>query len=159
MCLLIAGCNTTYRTVQSDDRFSSGKESITRAEGCRVSSKSIAGGTHLDDSGFFLNPFIGKDKTSGMIMSAGFTITNLYDHSSLYGSPNALGVISVVAFNVDGQVIEIKIEGASGSTSNGGVYYNNVDKSASFSANDSAVGTVSVDNLEKIIRGKKLRYE
>lgn len=154
VCLLLIGCMNSYRVTEADDRFSTGTTHGTFAHGCRVSSKSIAGGTHLDDNGLYISPAIFRDKVSGEVKGAGFSIENIYDSSSLYGTPNALGVITSAVFNVDGEVIPLQIDAASGAQSRGGSSYNTVDKSVSAGMQEQAGATLPVDKLEKIIRGK-----
>ncbi len=154
--LFFVGCATTYRTSESDARFSTGNLSIIRAHGCRISTKSIAGGTHVNDSGLFLDPFIGKNIKTGQIENAGFYLENLYDSSSLYGSPNELGRVSSVVINVDGEAVPLHLLSADFTHSTGGTNYNTVDRSVSVSMHDHAILSLTPEKLAAIIRGKEM---
>lgn len=60
--LALSGCGAGKFAVKpADTRFSENKDPVYLSENNRISTKSIAGGIHIDDKGVYLNPFVAKD--------------------------------------------------------------------------------------------------
>ncbi|MDH5394423.1 MAG: hypothetical protein OEY11_14660 [Gammaproteobacteria bacterium] len=110
--LVLVGCiggPAPFVIKQADGRFSNNKDLIYSSLNNRISTKSVAGGTHIDSSGVFVNPFISTNKAGDKVLMLGFQVVNLADYSTAYGDVNQLGVIRRVIFRVGGELIALDV--------------------------------------------------
>ena len=155
--LILSGCMgpAPFAIKQADNRFSESKIAVYTSQNNRISSKSIAGGTHINARGVFINPYISK-KPNGKIDSLGFNITNLTDTSSLYGSPNQLGIIQEISFKLsNGHLVKAQASGQK-SQHYGGVYYNSVTRGASMEKSESAIVEISKKDFIELANAKSI---
>src|SRR5690625_1416342 len=108
--LVIVGCASgqggmfgpgRFEVVEADMRFSNTGNEVFTSRNNRISSKSIAGGVHIDGSGVFINPVLTRN-SSGELLLLGFSIENMTSHDTTFGSPNRLGNIQRITFLIDG---------------------------------------------------------
>ncbi len=71
-----------FEVVQADTRFSPDGNTVILSKNNRISSKSIAGGVHIDGTGVFINPSVTKSK-SGQVALLSLNITNMTQHGAL----------------------------------------------------------------------------
>lgn len=100
-----------FKTEQSDDRFSTNPISMTVGKNNRISKKSVSGGVHIDCSGVFIEPFVGKKPATGEIVGVGLLIQNYNAFTDFtVRRANMLGNLKRVAFLLgDGTLIAADI--------------------------------------------------
>jgi len=149
----------TFEVGQADTRFTMQKNPVFMSRNNRISSKSIVGGIHIDGSGVFVNPTVIKSKNTGNVLLLGFSIINMTDHDTMYGSPNTLGVMQQITFLLNGTkpiILPIKNGDVEwGDT----VSYNSVSKSASSSIVESASAFLSVQQYKEIISAQSIAVQ
>ena len=155
--LMIVGCAPQYRVRETVDEFSGSENVAVVAEGNRISAGSIAGGTHIDDSGVYVNPVLEKTP-DGEIISAAFMVYNSTSYDTNYGSPNSLGAINSLAFIADGEAIQTEMINSDVSTSER-TFYNSVSRSAGFDIRESAIFKTTTEDLRKLARAQSLRCQ
>jgi hypothetical protein len=147
-----------FEVVEADMRFSDTGNSIHTSRNNRVSSKSIAGGVHIDGSGVFINPVLTRS-SSGELLLLGFSIENMTSHDTAFGSPNRLGNIQRISFLVDGSN-PIILNASSGSTDWSDVIsYNTVTRSASSDIQESAMVSLGVEEYQRILRAREVAIQ
>ena len=145
-----------FTIVKADDRFSKSKNQIFTSANNRISTKSIAGGYHIDGSGVFINPVMTKTPDSSKILLLGLSIENMTFQSTAYGSPNTLGIIQRIAFLPDNNPpIVLNVHSGSVDWSDL-VTYNSVSRSASTDIIESGIADLSLDDYKKILVAKSL---
>lgn len=98
---------------QSDDRFSADGSTTFSSKGNRVSKRSIAGGTHIDKQGVFLDPSVTIDTKTGELLRLSLLFMNLSQRQSGVGALNSIGRPSRVSFLTgEGNPIVLPIEHA-----------------------------------------------
>jgi len=149
--LLLAGCSTPEFTVtEADTRFNSNTNQLLLSDGNRISSKSIAGGGHIDQKGVFVNPFVEKDRNTGRSLRLGITVTNKTSSDTSSYNINRLGTIQEIAFITDAdRPIIIKLREAQ-TSSTGIPTYNVIGRYASIDLNESATGEIDRATLDRI---------
>jgi len=154
---ILVGCMAQQFTIkEADTRFSEDKNPLYLSEGNRISTKSIVGGTHIDDKGVFINPFVSKDRKTGAIKLLGFNIVNKTGYDTNYGSPNQLGTIKEVTFSLsNGKIISLTATNQNSTTSDN-ISYNSVSRSASYDKNESAIVSITKEQLKQLASSKQL---
>lgn len=162
--IMLTGCGSTgggffgpgeFSIKKSDNRFSESDSDIFTSSNNRISTKSIAGGTHIDDKGVFLNPAAVKS-SNGDLKGLYLQLINLTGYDTNYGSPNRLGAIESVSFVVDGQRPMVKKVSDSDSEWSSNTYYNSVSKSASSDIVESGRIALSLSEYEQVMVAKSL---
>lgn len=162
--VMLAGCGSTqggffgpgdFTINKTDSRFSETDSNIYTSSNNRISSKSIAGGTHIDDKGVFLNPAAVKNE-EGVLKGLYMQFINLTGYDTSYGSPNRLGVIQSVSFVTDEQRAIVRKVSDSDSEWLSNIYYNSVSKSASSDIVESGRITLSLSDYKKIMSAESL---
>lgn len=98
---------------QSDDRFSADGRTVYSSDGNRISKRSIAGGTHIDRGGVYLNPMAVFDRTTGELTLLSLSFVNITERMSGLGEPNAIGRPVRVSFITgEGEPIVLPITSA-----------------------------------------------
>lgn len=151
------GCMSQQFTIkEADTRFSESNDALYLSQGNRISTKSIVGGTHIDDKGVFINPFVSKDRKTGEIKLLGFNIVNKTGYDTNYGSPNQLGVIKEVTFRLsNGNIISLTATNQDSATSDT-ISYNSVSRSASYDKNEAAIVSITKEQLKQLASTKQL---
>lgn len=145
-----------FKVEQSDDRFST--DGLTTYSGLynRISKKSLAGGTHIDDKGVFVEPIAIKSKADGKLVKLSFFIHNEADMSTNYGSPLTLGTPLKISF-LTGEGSPIALPINRGETAYGDVpTYNSITRSASSSVRESGFADVTPEQYLRIINATAL---
>lgn len=151
LTLFITGCATPQFVVnEADNRFSENKNALFLSENNRISSKSIAGGIHIDNTGVFLNPFVEKDKDTGESVILGLTVVNKTDYDTTYGGVNQLGIIKEVIFRfTDGSILSLDAKNQENRTSDT-ISYNSVAKYASYDKWETATLLLTTKEFKKL---------
>lgn len=145
-----------FEVTKADARFSKNKNQIFTSINNRISSKSIAGGIHINGGGVFLNPVLTKSEKSGEVLLLGFSIENMTSHDTTYGSPNTLGTIQSIVFLInDDEPIVLKVRSGSADWSDV-ISYNSVTRSASSSIIESGQAYLSMGSYKKILSAQEL---
>jgi hypothetical protein len=145
-----------FEVTKADARFSKSKNQIFTSTNNRISSKSIAGGIHIDGTGVFVNPVLTKSEKSDEILLLGFSIENMTSHDTTYGSPNTLGAIQSIVFLInDSDPIVLKVRSGSADWSDV-ISYNSVTRSASSSIIESGIAYLSMGSYKKILSAQEL---
>lgn len=149
--IILAGCATPkFAVEQADTRFSENKNPLFLAKNNRISTKSIAGGIHIDEKGVYLNPFVEKDDRTGQVTLLGLNIVNKTDYTTTYGGVNQLGVIQKVVFRLpDGGLITLDVTNQENRSSDT-ISYNTVAQYASYEKWETGVAAISKDEFAEI---------
>lgn len=76
--LILEGCSPSFQIVSLNDKFSDPNlPNGFLGKNNRLSKKSSKGGTHIDNKGVYLDPFVYKEKDSNKITSLGFYVLHL----------------------------------------------------------------------------------
>ena len=156
LTLLLTACGAgTFTVSKVDKTFSQNKNQTYTSENNRISTKSVAGGIHIDASGVFLNPFVVKDY-AGKTDVVGFNIVNKTDFDSTYGGPNQLGYIQKVVFRFpSGELITVAIENQENESADT-IQYNSVTRSASYRKYETGVAILSLADFKRVASAKVL---
>jgi hypothetical protein len=145
-----------FKIEQSDDRFSTDGLGTYVGRNNRISKKSIAGGTHIDAKGMFVEPLAIRRKSDGSLVSVGFYIHNETDYDTAYGSPNKIGVPQRITFLPDGgEPIAVAIT-SGGSKWSDRVSYNTISRSASSNIQESGFADVTIGQFRRIASATSL---
>jgi len=148
---VISGCIApTFKVKEADTRFSEIKDSLFISENNRISTKSVAGGIHIDAKGVYINPFVSKNRDSGDIVSLGFNIINKTDYDTTFGGSNQLGTIQEVVFRFpDEKLITLDV-GNQENQSSDFISYNSVTSSASYDKWETGIIIVTKEQFQQI---------
>jgi len=136
-------------------RFSENNNQLFLAENNRISTKSVAGGIHIDDKGVYINPFVEKIKITGNIAVLGLAILNKTDYDTLYGGTNQLGLIREIIFRFpDGQLLKLKVNNQETKTDEK-ISYNAVTHSAAYEKFESGIVPINREDLERIASAQR----
>jgi len=167
VALFLSGCAATqgqgglfgpgeFTITQADNRFEESKNITYYSSNNRISTKSVAGGTHIDGKGVFLNPVAVRSSDNSSLISILFDIYNMTQFDTAYGGPNRLGILSKVSFVVDGQSPIVKeVEGPNSDWADV-PYYNSVSRSASSEIIESGAIFLTKSEYEKIMNASSL---
>ncbi len=154
--IVLTGCGAGQFAVKEvDNRFSEDKNPLYMAHNNRISSKSVAGGFYMDDKGVYLDPFVSKNRSNGLVTLLGFNIANKTDYTTMlgFGDINQLGLIQEVDFSLsEGQLISLKVNNQEENSS--GISYNPIGQYASYSKTETGIAEISKDALEKLALAK-----
>ena len=149
----------SFEVTQADTRFAEQKDLVFMSRNNRISSKSIAGGIHIDGSGVFVNPTVMKSRDTGKILLLGFSIENMTSHDTAFGSSNTLGFMEKITFLLNGTkpvILPIKNGDVEwGDT----ISYNTVTESASSTIVESGSAFLSVEQYREIISAKSVAVQ
>lgn len=107
--LLLVSCAPSFEVQRVDTAFNPSPNALYLTEGNRISTKSVAGGIHVDEKGIYLNPFVERAPT-GQVAMLGLSIINRADYDTVTGGPNQLGVIRAVTFRLaDGHLLSLPV--------------------------------------------------
>lgn len=153
----ISGCaSPQFSVTEADTRFSENKNYFFTSENNRISTKSVAGGLHIDNYGVFLNPFVEKSRTDGSLVLLGLNVINKTEVSSASGSVNRLGLIREIAcLPSDGKLITLNVSNPR-DTSSGAITYNTVARSASFTSWETGVAKISKESFARLAESDRL---
>lgn len=152
VAVLLAGCaGPGYKVTQLDDRFSDFR--TYAADGNRISTKSIAGGIHIDGKGLQINP-LAEFTRSGELFALHLALMNVTDYNTQYGAPNSIGTPRAVDFLADGQRISIPLSGEHRYADT--VLSNSVDRSLTVNISEYGVGSISPENFAAIVEASDL---
>ena len=105
--LLFACVAPTFTIIPTGDKFSDTKAPYGFiGKNNRLSTKSSKGGTHIDEKGVYLEPFVFKDRKSNGIKSVGFYVT----HYSFDTSDGFRPIQTIIFLTDKGQRIEAKVK-------------------------------------------------
>jgi len=157
LAFALIGCMAPKFTVKEmDTRFSENKDPLYLAENNRISTKSIAGGTHVDDTGVFLNPFVSKSRDTGEIVLLGLYVINKTFYTTTHGGVNQLGKIREVVFRFSsGELITLDATDQKNRSSDI-ISYNSVAQYASYDKWETGVIRISKEQLKKLASVNKV---
>lgn len=166
LSVLLAACATgqggmfgpgKFEVQKADTRFNESGAAIYTSTNNRISSKSIAGGVHIDGSGVFVNPMVSKSNQNGVVNSLALSIENMTNHDTAYGAPNRLGTIQAITFLVGANNKPLILDIQSGKTNWSDVIsYNSVTKSASSNIIEAGIVFLTQEQYESIITSPSL---
>lgn len=145
------GCSTPAFIVKEvDNRFSENKNQLFVSENNRVSTRSIAGGIHIDNNGVYIDPFVEKDLSTGEPVVLGFNLVNKTNYDTLMGDPNSLGTIEKIVFRFsNGELVSLPtIPG--GTQSADTITYNRLGGYAGYDRWETAVAMLGTDEYDRI---------
>ncbi len=153
----LTGCGPgKFAVKHADTSFSKNKNPTYIAENNRISTKSIAGGFHIDDKGVFINPFVSKDIPSGKIVLLGFSILNKtsFDTGPM-GSVNQLGLIREVVFRLpDGKIVTLRVKNQEYQA--GIILYDTVSRRAGHDVWESGTAIISKTDFAKLASANRI---
>jgi hypothetical protein len=157
MLIFLSGCGGgKYIIEQVDTKFSEDKNPFYQSKNNRISTRSIAGGYHIDSKGVYINPFAKKDKVTGNLLVIGLDIINKTDVSSNIGGPNTLGIIRSIAFSLDdGSLIKLTAKKQENRSSDM-ITYNTVGRYASYNKWETGIVTLTKQQFLKLSSAKRL---
>lgn len=119
-----------FEIVELDSRFEVNGARFVSGKNNRISTKSIAGGFHIDSKGVFVNPVMGVSADSTQ-SSLALNISNFTEFDTKYGAPNTLGQLRSITFLVNSETpIQLDITDAQRRSADLATY-NQVSQSAS----------------------------
>ena len=144
-----------FTTSQSDDRFSASGRTVHSSDGNRISKKSIAGGTHVDRGGVYLNPMAVMDRESGKLTLLSLSLVNQTERISGMGEPNAIGRPIRVAF-ITGEGAPIVLPITSAERRYGETGCSQYTVSCTTSLLESGLATISLDEYRRLMAATAL---
>ena len=149
--LALAACSAPqFKVTLADNRFTENRSQILISENNRVSTKSVAGGIHIDDKGVNVDPFVEKDVETGRVLTLGFNLVNKSNYDSMMGNPNDLGTLAAIAFSFNGGDL-IRLQAVrSNSQYDDTISYNSVGNYAEYDRWDTATVLVDLDEYDRI---------
>lgn len=136
-----------FKVEQSDDRFSASPNTTWVGRNNRVTKRSPVGGTYIGSQGFYLNPFISRNRKDGTPVELGFMVENRTEIDTTFGSPNSLGRIERIAFLIDGSTLISAQVHASEERFGERTDYNSILESASSSLTENGVIFLSINEM------------
>ena len=160
--LLTAGSATAglfgspkFTVSQSDDRFSASGRTVCSSQGNRISKRSIAGGTHIDQGGVYLNPMAVMDKGTGKLTLLSLSLVNETERIGGIGEPNALGRPIRVAF-ITGEGAPIVLPITSAERRYGEANCSQYAGSCTTSLLESGLATISLEDYRRLMAASAL---
>jgi hypothetical protein len=140
---------------QPDDRFSTSGTTTWSSEGNRISKKSIAGGTHIDQSGVFLDPAAVVNRTTGKLELLSLAVTNVTQRVGGMGELNALGrPIRVSFLTGEGDPIVLNITG--GDRKYGETHCSQYTPGCATPLIESGLAVISVEDYRRLLAATAL---
>lgn len=154
--LAVTGCMAPKFSVkQADTRFSENKNPLHISENNRISTKSIAGGIHINEKGVFINPFVSKDPSNNQVKILGLKIVNKTSYDTVMGGVNQLGVIKEVVFRFpNGELITLNVSDQDNRSSDT-ISYNSIAKYASYDKWETGAIRIAPSQLQKLASATK----
>ncbi|MBB3589427.1 conserved exported hypothetical protein [Sphingomonas sp. T1] len=145
-----------FKVDQSDDRFSANGLTIYSGLNNRISKKSLAGGTHIDGSGVFVEPVAIKKKDDGSIVALSFFIHNDVSDGTGPGAALTLGEPTRINFITgEGAPINLTIERGKRQWSDI-TAYNSVTRTASTAITETGFADVTPEQYQRIMNAPQL---
>lgn len=157
LSFLAIGCaSPQFNIIEANTRLTNISGKITLSENNRISTKSVAGGHHIDSDGVFINPFVEKSDTSNKLLMTGFFILNKHEVTSIGGGPNALGNLQELncLINNDKQV-NLKISNQR-SNASGVIGYNTIARYAHMDKQESGMTRLSLEQMKLFSEAEKI---
>lgn len=145
-----------FKVDQSDDRFST--DGLTTYTGMwnRISKKSLAGGTHTDATGVFVEPVMIKKKADGMIVAMSFFVHNDVLDGTGPGAALTFGNPQQISFLTgEGTPIQLSIERGKHQWSDI-TAYNSVTHTASTGVTETGFANVTPEQYQRIMNAPQL---
>lgn len=145
-----------FKVDQSDDRFSANGLTTYSGLNNRISKKSLAGGTHIDGSGIFVEPVAIKKKDDGSIVALSFFIHNDVSDGTGPGAALTLGEPTRISFITgEGAPINLTIERGKRQWSDI-TAYNSVTRTASTAITETGFADVTPEQYQRIMNAPQL---
>ena len=145
-----------FKVDQSDDRFSANGLTTYSGLNNRISKKSLAGGTHIDGSGVFVEPVAIKKKDDGSIVALSFFIHNDVSDGTGPGAALTLGEPTRISFITgEGAPINLSIERGKRQWSDI-TAYNSVTRTASTAITETGFADVTPEQYQRIMNAPQL---
>jgi len=145
-----------FKVDQSDDRFSANGLTTYSGLNNRISKKSLAGGTHIDGSGVFVEPVAIKKKDDGSIVALSFFIHNDVSDGTGPGAALTLGEPTRINFITgEGAPINLTIERGKRQWSDI-TAYNSVTRTASTAITETGFADVTPEQYQRIMYAPQL---
>jgi len=145
-----------FKVDQSDDRFSANGLTTYSGLNNRISKKSLAGGTHIDGSGVFVEPVAIKKKDDGSIVALSFFIHNDVSDGTGPGAALTLGEPTRINFITgEGAPINLTIERDKRQWSDI-TAYNSVTRTASTAITETGFADVTPEQYQRIMNAPQL---
>lgn len=151
--LVLVGCGPAYTVKQLDARFSESGNATYVAEGNRISRKSMAGGTHIDEKGLQINP-VAEVSPDGKLVILYLSLVNLTDRDSHLGAPNSIGRPEAIAFLIDGELLSVKLRGDMRYADV--IHRNAQTRGASIGIQETGMGVITAADLRRIVNAQSL---
>ena len=145
-----------FKVDQSDDRFSA--DGLTTYTGMwnRISKKSLAGGTHIDASGVFVEPVAIKKKADGIIVAMSFFVHNDVLDGTGPGAALTLGDPQQISF-ITGEGAPIQLSITRGKQQWSDITaYNSVTHTASTGVTETGFADVTPEQYQRIMNAPQL---
>ena len=156
LTFVLTGCIGTPAFVinESNDGFSKNKNVIFTSQHNRISTKSLVGGTHIDNTGVFINPTVVKTPDHKKVLLLALQVSNQSFLGSSTGRALLFGRLDSIIFKVnDNDLIELKMGGQASATA-GGAYI--AGAAAYQDVNESGLAYISKANYMKIVNAKTI---
>lgn len=151
--LVLAGCGPAYNVKQLDARFSESGNATYVAEGNRISKKSMAGGTHIDEKGLQINP-VAEVAPDGKLVSLYLALVNVTSRDTHMGAPNSIGTPRRIVFLIDGDLLAINLRGEMRYADV--IHSNAQTRGASVGIQETGMGPISAADFARIVNAETL---
>ena len=139
-----------FKVQQSDDRFSTDGSTTYSGLNNRVSKRSVAGGTHIDGKGMFVEPVAIARKADKAIIALSLFIHNETDFDTAYGAPNSIGVPQRITFLADSGPPIVLIVSNSDRKWSDVPTYNTFSRSASSRISETGFADLTAEQFHRI---------
>lgn len=153
----LISCKPGFNVKKANKDFSKNKNPEYISTGNRISTKSIAGGVHINNKGVYLNPFVELDNESKEVKRLGFNVVNKTSiNSNATSNSNQLGTIKEITFKFsNGNLLNIEPISNETKVSNS-TSYNSLSKNASSSMSENATLLISKKDFKKLANAKQV---
>ena len=147
LIISLYGCGAPSFIIKSlDDKFSDSNQPFgTIGQNNRLSTKSSKGGTHIDNKGVYIDPFIFKDRLTNKIVSVGFYINHF--NFELSDGFNPIEEIIFITDKNDRVSLEVKSRDFDYDIGS----WNTITKTYNTTFSENGTATTTIEDFKKLI--------
>ncbi len=107
----MTGCASPEFTITTEqDAYKSAQSVLVRGENNRISTRTLMGGTHIDQKGLYIDPYLEKDRQTGATVRLGFNIAHRTSNDYIGSQRMQYGSIKEIVFKTDqGELIALQV--------------------------------------------------
>ena len=146
MVIAIYSCGAPSFMIKSDDKFSDPKQPFgTIGQNNRLSTKSSKGGTHIDNKGVYIDPFIFRDRQTNEIVSLGFYI----NHFNFEISDGFNPIQEIILITDNGGRVSLELKSSDFDFDIGN--WNTITKNYNTTYSESGTARITLEDFRKLV--------